>query len=157
MSLCLPTSAIELKCDNTAAIVLATGEGSWRTKSATKKVYAVKEKVDCGYLEVSHVSTVDQCADPLTKFLRGGQNQQGANAHLSLVKLEDWLPRRGQVTRANRVRFSDQPKFFEPRVKRVFLSGPEFSTTVGQTSFAQNKELSDFGGEIANTSSLQLP
>ena len=33
-----------MKCDNAAAIVLATGEGSWRTKSAANKVYAVKEK-----------------------------------------------------------------------------------------------------------------
>ena len=41
-SLCLPI--MELMCDNTAAIVLATGEGSWRTKSAANKVYAVKEK-----------------------------------------------------------------------------------------------------------------
>ena len=39
---------IELKCDNTATIVLATGEGSWRTKSAANKVYAVKEKVEVG-------------------------------------------------------------------------------------------------------------
>ena len=44
-SLCLPTPVLELMCDNKAAIVLATGEGSWRTKSATNKVYAVKEKV----------------------------------------------------------------------------------------------------------------
>ena len=105
-SLCLPTSVVELRCDNTAAIVLATGEGSWRTKSAANKVHAVKKKVDCGYLAVSYVSTKDQCADSLTKYLRGGQNQQRANAHLSLVKLEDWLPRRGQVTKATRVRFS---------------------------------------------------
>ena len=31
-SSCLPTPTIELRCDNTAAIVLATGEGTWRTK-----------------------------------------------------------------------------------------------------------------------------
>ena len=42
-SLCLPTPIMELMCDNTAAIVLATGEGSWRTKSAANKVHAVKE------------------------------------------------------------------------------------------------------------------
>ena len=43
-SLCLPTPMIEIRCENTAAIVLSTGEGSWRTKSAANKVYAVKEK-----------------------------------------------------------------------------------------------------------------
>ena len=68
-SLCLPTSVVELRCDNTAAIVLATGEGSWRTKSAANKVHAVKEKVDHGYIGVSYVSTKDQCADSLTKYL----------------------------------------------------------------------------------------
>ena len=95
--------------------------------------------MDHGYIEVSYVSTKDQCADSLTKYLRGGGNQQRANAHLSLVKLENWLPRRGQVTRAKRVRFSDELGVFEHRVKRVFLSGPDFSTAVGQTPFTQNK------------------
>ena len=42
-SLCLPTPVMKIMCDNTAANVLATGEGSWRTKSAANKVYAVKE------------------------------------------------------------------------------------------------------------------
>jgi len=51
-SLCLPAPTIELRCDNTAAIVLATGEGSWRTKSAANKVYAVKEKVESGRLKI---------------------------------------------------------------------------------------------------------
>ena len=74
-SLCLPTPTIELKCDNTAAIVLATGEGSWRTKSAANKVYAVKEKVESGRLKISNVGTKQQCADALTKFLRGGPDQ----------------------------------------------------------------------------------
>ena len=44
-SLCLPTSVMRIKCVNTAAIVLAIGEGSWRTKSAANKVHQVKEKV----------------------------------------------------------------------------------------------------------------
>ena len=82
-SLCLPTPVLELMCDMTAAIVLATGEGSWRTKSAANKVYAVKEKVDCGMFAVSYVSTFDQCADSLTTFLKGGQDQLRANLHLS--------------------------------------------------------------------------
>ena len=43
-SLCLPTPTIELRGDNDASIVLSIGEGSWRTKSAANKVYAVKEK-----------------------------------------------------------------------------------------------------------------
>ena len=37
-----PTPTSEIRCDNAAAIVLSTGEGSWRTKSAANKVYAVK-------------------------------------------------------------------------------------------------------------------
>ena len=52
------------------------------------KVHAVKE-VDYGYIEVSYVSTKDQCADSLAKYSRGGEKQQRANAHLSLVQLEN--------------------------------------------------------------------
>ena len=69
-SLCLPTNRVELRCDNTAAIVLATGEGSWKTKSAANKVYGVKAQVEFGTLKVTCVSTDDQCADSLTKFLK---------------------------------------------------------------------------------------
>ena len=113
---------MELMCDNTAAIVLATGEGSWRTKSAANKAYAVKEKVDCGKLVLSYVSTVDQCADSLTKFLRGGQDQLRARSHLSLVDLEDWLSRRGLITKASGVQnFSDQMGAFGPKLAECFF------------------------------------
>ena len=77
-SLCLPTKSVEIRCDNTAAIVLATGEGSWKTKSAANKVYGVAEHVEFGTLKVTYVSTDDQCADSLTKFLRGGRYQRRA-------------------------------------------------------------------------------
>ena len=80
-SLCIPTPTIELRCDIIAAIVLATGEGSWKPKSAANKVYMVKEKVDRGLVTVTYVSTQDQCADSLTKFLRSGQGQKKAIAH----------------------------------------------------------------------------
>ena len=123
-------TCLALMCDNAAAIVLATGEGSWRTKSAANKVYAVKEKVDCGRLVVSYVSTFDQCADSLTKFLKGGQDQLRANLHLSQVNLEDWLPRRGLITKASGVQnFSDQTEVFGPMVRRVFLSELGFSSS----------------------------
>ena len=126
-SLCLSTPVMELMCDNTAAIALATGEGSWRTKSAANKVYAVKEKVDCGKLAVSYVSTFNQCADSLTKSLKGGQDQLRANLHLSSVNLENWLPRRGLSTKASGVQqFSDQTGVVGPRVSRVFFSEPGF-------------------------------
>ena len=54
-SLCLPTPTVEIRCDNTAAIVLATGEGSWRTKSAANKVNAIREKVEHGMVKISYV------------------------------------------------------------------------------------------------------
>ena len=69
---------IELRCDNNASIVLASGEGSWRTKSAANKVYAVKEKVNKGKLKISYVSTKEQCVDALTKHLRSGTDQAKA-------------------------------------------------------------------------------
>ena len=83
-SLCLPTKSVEIRCDNTAAIVLATGEGSWSTKSAANKIYGVRAQVEFGTLKVTYVGTDDQCADSLTKFLRGGPDQRRAREHLSL-------------------------------------------------------------------------
>ena len=65
-SLCLPTPVTEIRCDNTAAIVLATGEGSWRTKAVANKVDAIREKVESGMLKISYVGTKEQCADSLS-------------------------------------------------------------------------------------------
>ena len=124
-SLCLPTSVVRIKCDNTAAIVLATGEGSWRTKSAANKVYQVKEKVQNGLIEITYVSTKDQCADSLTKYLKGGEPQKKANLQLSLIDLDSWLPEKDLITRAKEVRFSSEFEFFQPVVKRVFCSSPD--------------------------------
>ena len=79
-----------MRCDNAAAIVLSEGEGFWRTKSAANKVYAIREKVDCGTLEIEYVPTADQCADSLTKFLKSGQEQARVNVeHLGLIDLKN--------------------------------------------------------------------
>ena len=43
-STCIPTPVVELRCDNNAARVFTTGDGSWRTKSTANKVARVKEK-----------------------------------------------------------------------------------------------------------------
>ena len=125
-SLCLTTPVVRIKCDNTAAIVLATGEGSWRTKSAANRVYQVKEKVQNGLIEVTYVSTHDQCADSLTKYLKGAESQKKANLQLSLIDLDSWLPGKDLITRAKKVRFQDNYfGIFQPVVKRIFCSGPE--------------------------------
>ena len=76
-SICLPTPNIEIKCDNTAAITLATGEGSWK-RSAANKVYFLREPAEFGFARVEHVSTTLQAADSLTKFLTGGTSQKNA-------------------------------------------------------------------------------
>ena len=55
-SLCIPTKAFEIRCDCTAAITLATGEGSWKTKSATNKVYGIRQQVEFGTLKVTYVT-----------------------------------------------------------------------------------------------------
>ena len=44
---------VELRCDNSAAIVLATGEGSWKTKSAANKVCYIKEQVAVSYTHLT--------------------------------------------------------------------------------------------------------
>ena len=116
-SLCLPTPIMEIMCDNTSAIVLSTGEGSWRTKSAANKVYAVKEKVDAGKLVVTYVNTKDQCADSLTKFFKGGQDQLRVRTHLSLLGIGKWLSGQGPTL--------GQEKVF---VSRVFFSDSVFLT-----------------------------
>merc|ERR1711989_15860 len=125
-SLCLSTPIVRIKCDNTAAIVLATGEGSWRTKTAANKVYQIKEKVLKGLIEVTYVSTHDQCADSLTKYLQGAEAQRKANLQLSLIDLDSWLPGKDLITRVKKVRFRDNRfGIFQPGVKRIFCSGPE--------------------------------
>ena len=117
-SLCLPTPVVELKCDNTAAIVLATGEGSWRTKAAANKVNFLREKVERGKLKISYVGTKNQCADSLTKFLRGGPEQNKAREHLSLVNLEDCTNGRDAHVKSGGLSDSVQ-------VRKVFCSLPD--------------------------------
>ena len=140
---------MEIRCDNTAAIALASGEGSWRTKAAANKVAAVRERVEHGKLKISYVGTKEQCADSLTKFLRGGPDQNKAREHLSLVSLEDWISGRGAHVKAcglrNSFRATDS---FGPRVFRVSCppSGalvPEFSGpgSFGPLSSARRKNV----------------
>ena len=149
-SLCLPTPMMELRCDNTAAIVLATGEGSWRTKSAANKVNAVKEKVESGRLKISYVGTKEQSADALTKFLRGGPDQVKAREHLSLASLENCKTGRGAHAKACGVEnsFSSTGEL-GPRICRVIYPGsgellPELSGpgTFGPFSLARRKKTS---------------
>ena len=66
-SLCLPTKEVKLRCDNTVAIVLSTGEGPWKTKSAANKVVFTKEQVEHGLMKIEYVSTKLQAASSLTK------------------------------------------------------------------------------------------
>ena len=83
-SLCLPTPNVEIRCDSEAAIILATGEGSWKTKSASNKVYYLREMVALELVKVTYVPTNLQAADSLTKFLKGGPDQKIARELLGL-------------------------------------------------------------------------
>ena len=128
--------------------MLATGEGSWRTKSAANKVYAVKEKVNKGKLKISYVGTKEQCADALTKFLRSGTDQVKAREHLSLVDVSDCQTGRGEQAKAcGLVNSSLSAGEFGPRACRVTCpeSGElcsEFSDlgTIGPFSPARGKK-----------------
>ena len=91
-SLCLPTKTVEIRCDSTAAITSATGEGSWKTKSAANQVYGIRQQVVFGTLKVTYDSTLEQCADSLTKFLKGGPEQRRAREHLSLQNVRQRQP-----------------------------------------------------------------
>ena len=57
-SFCLPTPNVEIRCDNKACIVLATGEGSWKTKGAANKVYYLRELVEFDLVKLN-------CSDEL--------------------------------------------------------------------------------------------
>ena len=147
-SLCLPTPSVEIRCDNRAAIILATGEGSWRTKSAANKVHSIREKVEKGMLKISFVGTKDQCADSLTKFLKGGPDQNKAREHLSLINNEDSGGERDALARVNGIRTNLRAVgSFGPRLCRVSCSSPDFSVpqrsgsgTFGPFSFVRRKK-----------------
>ena len=96
------------------------------------------------------MGTEDQCADSLTKFLRGGPDQSKAREHLSLVSLESWNPGRG--TQAKACGASDSfPGTGElgPRICRVIcpisgelLSGLSELEPFGPLSLARRKKTS---------------
>ncbi|WP_353239609.1 reverse transcriptase domain-containing protein [Limnohabitans sp.] len=68
-SMRVPVELINVMCDNKAAIVLSTGEGSWKTKALANRVYYVREAVRLGLVTVNFVATDRQKSDSLSKFL----------------------------------------------------------------------------------------
>ena len=76
-SLCLPTPNLEIRCDNRAAVILATGEGSWKTTSAANKVHYLRELVKLGLASVTYVPTNLQAADSLRKFMKRAVRRRG--------------------------------------------------------------------------------
>ena len=93
-SVCLPTPNVEVRCDNKACIVLATGEGSWKTKGAANKVYYLRELVEFELVKVNYIPTNLQAADSLTKFLKSGAEQL---THRELLGLMDECAGKGSV------------------------------------------------------------
>ena len=67
----LPLLEVKIRCDSRAAIVLASGEGTWKTKALANRVSWIREAVKLGDISVEYVSTHDQYADSLTKFVPG--------------------------------------------------------------------------------------
>ena len=72
-SMRVPVELINVMCDNKAAIVLSTGEGSWKTKALANRVYYVREAGRLGLVTVNFVATDRQKSDSLTKFLPGNR------------------------------------------------------------------------------------
>ena len=73
----------EMLGDNTAANLVSSGQGSWRTRSLTTKVHAVRSRVQRGLLKITQVGTADQRADGLTKS--GGPKAMSTfKSHLGL-------------------------------------------------------------------------
>ena len=67
----LPLLEVKIRCDKRAAIVLAYGEGAWKTKALANRVPWIWEAVKLGDISVEYVSAHDQRADSLTKFVPG--------------------------------------------------------------------------------------
>ena len=55
--------------DNEASIAMSHGQNSWRTRCLCNRAATLKHRIHAGTLVVTYVSTVDQKADGLTKFL----------------------------------------------------------------------------------------
>ena len=81
----------------------------------------MKEKVEAGRLKISYVGTKEQCADTLTKFLRGGPDQLKAREQLSLLDVEGWIVARSSHAKVCGVENGE----FGPRVCRVSYSGSD--------------------------------
>ena len=96
-SLGIPTPRMEVKCDNKAAIVLTTREGSWRTKALANEIYWIRDLVRIDSNRVPYVSTKEQVADILTKFLTGAQ-QTSARLQLSLLAVSQPFPEKPRVS-----------------------------------------------------------
>ena len=85
-SMCMRTGPGVIKCDTKAAIVLSTGEGTWKTKTLANRVAWIRESVDAGEISVEYIPTREQRADGLAKDLSGPLHRNGV-AGLSLSPL----------------------------------------------------------------------
>ena len=88
-SLLATLESVELTCtnvlwgDNTAANLLAVGQGYWRTRGLSTKVNAIKSRVRRNMLDLKQIGTTDQRGDGLTKS--GGPKEiQHFRDHLGL-------------------------------------------------------------------------
>ena len=82
--------------------MLTLGDGSWRTKPLANKVCSIREQVEPGLVIVSYVNTTtEQCADALTKFVRGGPQQISARKYLSLCVADPPSNNCGRVAAAS--------------------------------------------------------
>ena len=55
--------------DNTAALCLTHGQGTWRTRALANRAAGIRQRVEDGTLVVDYVRSAEQIADVLTKFL----------------------------------------------------------------------------------------
>ena len=84
----MPIRTINVGCDNQAAIILATAEGTNKTKALANRVNYTREAVKLKLLVIFYVVTDEQKADVLTKFLVAVK-MEAARRQLGLVRIGD--------------------------------------------------------------------
>ena len=106
-SMCVSTKAETptLWGDNSASLLIAEGQGSWRTRALSNRAVAIRSRVEMGMLIVNKVSSEEQRGDGLTKC-NPAPIMGRIREHFGLVALLD-RPRL-RAARAGVPHFSDR-------------------------------------------------
>ena len=69
VSMSIGCIGFRVRCDNSAAITIASGSGTWKSRSILNRLHYVRQAVESGVVDLTFVGTNGQLADLLTKCL----------------------------------------------------------------------------------------